>query len=117
MDLGLQGKVAIVAASSKGLGWPARRRLARDGAQVMMCSRDADAIARAAEAVQRERCKAKMAVAQSGMVADVTQRDQITDWSTQRSPRTAGSTFWSATQAVLRPAHSRRSKKTPILTL
>ncbi len=39
MDLGLQGKVALVAAASKGLGYGIARALAREGAQVSICSR------------------------------------------------------------------------------
>src|SRR5579864_4817047 len=40
MDLGLNGKIAMVAAASKGLGFGTARALAREGALVSMCSRD-----------------------------------------------------------------------------
>jgi 3-oxoacyl-[acyl-carrier protein] reductase len=41
MDLGLQGKVAVVTAASKGLGKAVAQEFAREGAQVVMCARSA----------------------------------------------------------------------------
>jgi 3-oxoacyl-[acyl-carrier protein] reductase len=50
VDLGLAGKVAIVAASSKGLGKACALALAREGARVTVCVRtEADLAATAAE--------------------------------------------------------------------
>ena len=50
MDLGLNGKVAIVAASSKGLGKASALALAREGARVTICARtEADLHATAGE--------------------------------------------------------------------
>lgn len=50
MDLGLQGKVAIVGAASKGLGKASALALAREGARVAICARTtADLQAAAAE--------------------------------------------------------------------
>ena len=40
MDLGLEGKVALVTAASKGLGRGAALALAREGARVVICARD-----------------------------------------------------------------------------
>ncbi len=40
MDLGLQGKVACVAASSRGLGRAVAERLSTEGARVAICSRN-----------------------------------------------------------------------------
>lgn len=41
MDLGLRGRVAIVAAASKGLGRAVAEELAREGAEVAICARTA----------------------------------------------------------------------------
>lgn len=49
MDLGLQDKAALVAASSKGLGYGVAKALAANGAKVSLCSRSADAVAAAAQ--------------------------------------------------------------------
>jgi 3-oxoacyl-[acyl-carrier protein] reductase len=44
MDLGLRGKVALVAAASKGLGRAIARDLAAEGASLVMCARNADTL-------------------------------------------------------------------------
>ncbi|MAU12802.1 MAG: 3-oxoacyl-ACP reductase [Anaerolineaceae bacterium] len=54
MDLGLQDKVALVAASSKGLGYGVARALAQNGAKVSLCSRNAVEIHQAAVKLQEE---------------------------------------------------------------
>src|SRR5215207_4558809 len=54
MDLGLKGKVALVAASSKGLGYGVAQALARDGAKVSMCSRNALEITEATSRLSNE---------------------------------------------------------------
>ena len=48
MDLGLNGKVAIVTGSSRGLGLAAATALVDEGVHVVMCARGADALGRAA---------------------------------------------------------------------
>ncbi|MGZ4110503.1 MAG: SDR family NAD(P)-dependent oxidoreductase, partial [Actinomycetota bacterium] len=40
MDLGIEGKVALVTAASKGLGRGAALALAREGARVAICARN-----------------------------------------------------------------------------
>lgn len=72
MDLGLQGRVAIVAASSKGLGKACATALAAEGANVVMCARGADTVAAAADDV-RQAAKGKVL----GVVADVSQEGDI----------------------------------------
>lgn len=67
MDLGLRGRVAIVAAASRGIGYAAALELAREGAQVYLCSRDER---RAVEAA--EKIKLETGVEAVGLRADVT---------------------------------------------
>lgn len=54
MNLGLNGKVALVAASSKGLGRASALALAREGARVTICSRTKADLEAAAEEIRRE---------------------------------------------------------------
>ena len=51
MELGLGGKVALVAASSRGLGYAIAHELAQEGAAVVMCARDEGRLAEAARAI------------------------------------------------------------------
>ena len=53
MDLGLKGKVAMVAGASRGLGFAVAQALAREGAHVSIASRDESAICAAAAASRR----------------------------------------------------------------
>lgn len=48
MDLGIRGKVGLVAASSRGLGHAAADELASAGVDVIVCSRSADAVSEVA---------------------------------------------------------------------
>lgn len=52
MDLGLKGKVAMVAGASRGLGFAVAEILASEGAMVSMASRDGDAITKASARIQ-----------------------------------------------------------------
>jgi 3-oxoacyl-[acyl-carrier protein] reductase len=54
MDLGLDGKVALVGASSKGLGKASALALAREGARVTICARGKADLEAAAEEIRRE---------------------------------------------------------------
>jgi 3-oxoacyl-[acyl-carrier protein] reductase len=54
MELGLQGRSAIVCASSQGLGRACATELARAGARVVINGRDGERLARVAEELARE---------------------------------------------------------------
>lgn len=53
MDLGLKGKVAIVAAASKGLGRACAEEFAREGAEVAICARSTTNLEKAAENIRK----------------------------------------------------------------
>ena len=53
MDLGLRGKVALVAASSRGLGRATAEELAAEGADLVMCARSEGPLREAATAIER----------------------------------------------------------------
>lgn len=67
MDLGLAGKSAVVMAGSKGIGLATAKRLAAEGAQVTICARGEEALAKAAQEIGE--CEA--------IVADVTVTEDI----------------------------------------
>jgi 3-oxoacyl-[acyl-carrier protein] reductase len=51
MDLGLQGKVAFVAAASRGLGRAVAEELAAEGASLVLCSRNTDTLSLVGEQI------------------------------------------------------------------
>lgn len=65
MDLGLGGRVAVVAAGSKGLGRAVAEELAGEGAAVVICARGKEALESAVEAIRVSGGRAH------GIVADV----------------------------------------------
>jgi 3-oxoacyl-[acyl-carrier protein] reductase len=68
MNLGLRGKVGIVCGASAGLGRAAAAALAREGASIVVCSRDKKRIAEAAAGIRRTAAKGAEVVP---MVADM----------------------------------------------
>src|SRR5579863_5298611 len=72
MDLELKDRVALVAASSQGLGKAVARGLAREGAKLAVCSRNAAALETTAEEIRRETRAEVMAVP-----VDVTDEKQV----------------------------------------
>jgi 3-oxoacyl-[acyl-carrier protein] reductase len=75
MGLGLENKVALVAASSKGLGLGVARALALHGAKVSLCSRHAEEVEVAARKIRDETGAETLAAA-----CDVTKPDEINRW-------------------------------------
>src|SRR5256885_1747827 len=65
MDLGLKGRVALVAAASGGIGYASALELAREGARVLICSRDEGRIREAAEKI-----RAEAGAVEAGLAAD-----------------------------------------------
>src|ERR1700722_2438204 len=54
MDMGLKGRVAIVAASSQGIGRATAEAFAAEGCKVAMCARNEQTLAAAAEKITRQ---------------------------------------------------------------
>jgi 3-oxoacyl-[acyl-carrier protein] reductase len=54
MDLGLDGRVCVVTGASRGIGLATCRRLAAEGARVLMVARDEERLSAAADAVGAE---------------------------------------------------------------
>jgi 3-oxoacyl-[acyl-carrier protein] reductase len=75
VDLGLKGKVAMVAGASRGLGLAVARALAAEGASVSISSRDAGAIEKAADAIRGHAAGDVLAVA-----ADVRDPAALARW-------------------------------------
>ena len=69
MDLGIRGKSAIVCAASKGLGEGCAEALAREGVNVTICARGADALNATAKEL------AAFGVQVTPVVCDVTTED------------------------------------------
>ena len=72
MDLGLRDKVALVAASSQGLGLAVARELAAEGAKLIMCARGEETLKNAAEGIVAESRAELLAVS-----GDLTSTDDI----------------------------------------
>ena len=54
MDLGLQGRVAVVCGASKGIGLAVAQALAAEGVSLAMCARGGDALKTSAESIQQK---------------------------------------------------------------
>lgn len=72
MDLGLNGKVAIVSASSKGLGKACALGLAREGAKVVICARNKDELEKAKTEIENATNNDVLSIQ-----ADVTNYDDV----------------------------------------
>ena len=74
MDLGLNGKVAVVTGGSRGLGFAAAQALAGEGAHVVICARGAEQLQRA---VEQLRSGPTAGARVEGVVADVATEDGV----------------------------------------
>jgi len=63
MQMGLTGKVAMVAGASRGLGFAVARALAREGVEVSISSRNAESIAAAGAKIEAETGRSVLAMA------------------------------------------------------
>ena len=72
MDLGLKGKVALVAGASQGMGRATALSFSREGAKVSICARGEAALNEAAEMIRKETGGEVLS-----MVADMTKAEDI----------------------------------------
>jgi 3-oxoacyl-[acyl-carrier protein] reductase len=85
MDLGLKGKVAMVAGASRGLGYAVARALAAEGVRVSMSSRSEQAIAAAGKRIAAETSNEALA-----LPVDVRSADSLASWHRQTLERFGG---------------------------
>lgn len=85
MDLGLSGKVAMVAGASRGLGYAVARALAAEGVRVSIGSRDRDKIAAAGQQIGNETSTDALATA-----IDVRSAPSLADWHARTVDRFGG---------------------------
>ena len=78
MDLGLKNLVALVTASSKGLGRATALQLAREGARVVLCARGQEALNATRDEI------AALGVDVLAVPVDVSAPDAAQSWSTPR---------------------------------
>ncbi|MBS1716928.1 MAG: SDR family oxidoreductase [Armatimonadetes bacterium] len=74
MDFGITGRVAMVAAASKGIGLATARALAAEGCQISICGRNEETLEAAAESISPDT---------RSYVVDVTQAEDLAWWHEQ----------------------------------
>lgn len=77
MDLGLKGRVALVAGSSRGLGRAIAEELAAEGASLVLCARGEGALREACESIEQQSGARVVAVAAD--LADPTGVERVVD--------------------------------------
>lgn len=78
MDLGIRGKVAMVAAGSRGLGRAAAEALAGEGCAVSLCGRDETALHTARAALESQGVRALATTADVSSAADLARWHEAT---------------------------------------
>lgn len=74
MELGIQGKVAMVAAGSKGLGRAAALALAAEGCAVSICGRGAEALSSVKAELEA------LGIVAVAVTADVSEASDLVHW-------------------------------------
>ena len=85
MDLGIKGETALVVGASEGIGYESARGLLEEGAEVLICSRDAGKLERAARGLEQA-CGRGV----RWFAADITRSEDVArlkDWTAQQIPR------------------------------
>jgi NAD(P)-dependent dehydrogenase (short-subunit alcohol dehydrogenase family) len=95
VELGLDGRVALVTGSSKGLGRASALALGQEGAKVVLSARDQATLSEAAAAMPGEAL---------ALPADVTDPETPPSWWRPPSNVSAACTCWSPTPADRRLA-------------
>ncbi len=76
MDLGISGRVAMVAAASRGIGRAVALSLAREGCRVSICARDPEAL----EGARAELAKTAPPGGSFGFSCDVMKKEELEAW-------------------------------------
>ncbi len=84
MDLGIRGKVALVTAASRGLGRASAEALAEDGARIVLCARNEEALRDAEQAITGLGAEVLAIVAD---MADPTAPDRLVEATVERFGR------------------------------
>lgn len=85
MDLGIKGETALVVGASEGIGYESARALLEEGAEVILCSRNAEKLREAAAALEQGAGRAVRWFA-----ADVTRAADVAalqEWLAQQAPK------------------------------
>ena len=109
MDLGLQGKRALVTGATKGLGRAIAETLLAEGASVSICARTAEDVD---TAVGELSSKGKAV----GAAVDAADADSLTSWVADSASSSAASTSTSTTRRASRRASSRAGSTTSTST-
>ena len=83
MDLGLEGKVALVTGASKGIGKAAAMEFAREGCRLVISARGKEELKEAAEEIRQARDSAEVLA----VASDVTDSKDVENMITETTER------------------------------